>query len=68
LNIKFQEIEGKVVTMLFNVTEARIKAFEEMMGKHLPAAFIDWLKENGFFTAPAEQEKNVSKIHQRFKM
>lgn len=33
--------------MLFNVTEARIKAFEEMMGKHLPAAFIDWLKENG---------------------
>ena len=40
LNIKFQEIEGKVVTMLFNVTEARIKAFEEMMGKHLPAAFI----------------------------
>jgi hypothetical protein len=55
LNIKFQEIEGKVVIMLFNVTEARIKAFEEMMGKHLSAAFIDWLKENGFFTAPASR-------------
>jgi len=37
--------------MLFNVTEARIKAFEEMMGKHLPAAFIDWLKEKGFMKA-----------------
>lgn len=33
--------------------EERIINFETMMGKFLPTEFMEWLKENNFFTAPA---------------
>jgi hypothetical protein len=33
--------------------ENRIENFEIMMGKFLPTEFMEWLKENNFFTAPA---------------
>lgn len=31
----------------------RIEIFEAMIGKYLPTEFKTWLKETGFFTAPA---------------
>lgn len=33
--------------------EDRIKNFEVMMGKYIPTELITYLKDNGFFTAPA---------------
>jgi len=33
--------------------EDRIGNFEIMMGKYIPTEFMEWLKRNGFFTAPA---------------
>lgn len=35
--------------------EDRIENFEVMMQKYLPTEFMDWLKNNGFFTAPASK-------------
>ena len=35
--------------------EDRIENFETMMQKYLPTELIEWLKDNGFFTAPASK-------------
>lgn len=36
--------------------EDRIENFEGIMGKYLPTEFMEWLKDNGFFTAPASKD------------
>lgn len=36
-------------------TEQRISMFDEMMGKYVSDGLRTWLKDNGFFTAPASK-------------